>query len=166
VGLVVENDIERRLAQLQHGRPTYTLRGTTQVKDLENRLKEAAAWCERYVNLADIRNCLRPHRIAPRPLSLNRWNAVDDIAEFRRYDLAEAAANVHPAGRLLLYFPDADLTDGAAQVASDGFFDVYNAPPWGTWVGYFEDGVADSADTSYLLAWVPDALVARALESR
>jgi hypothetical protein len=111
------------------------------------------------VNLADIGNCLRPRRIAPRPLSTNRWNAVDDISTFRRYDLTKTKASVRPAGRLLVYFPDADLTDGAAEVASEGFFDVYNAPPWGTWVGYFEDGAPDPSYTAYLLAWVPNALV-------
>jgi hypothetical protein len=77
----------------------------------------------------------------------------------RRYDLAKVSANVPPTGRVLVYFPDADLTDGAAEVASVGFFDVYNAPPWGTWIGYFEDGGAERSYTSYLLAWVPDALV-------
>jgi hypothetical protein len=159
---VNQKDVEQRLAQLQHGRPTYALQGTTQFKDLESRLKEAAAWCEQYVNLADIRNCLRPRRIAPRPLSTNRWDAVDDISRFRRYDLAKATANVRPVGRFLVYFPDADLTDGAAGVASEGFFDVYNAPPWGTWVGYFEDGGPDPGYTSYLLAWVPDTLVGAA----
>jgi hypothetical protein len=153
------SDVEQRLAKLQHGRPDYALRGATQFEDLENRLTETAAWCAQYVNLADVKNCLRPQRIAPRPLSTNRWTAVDDISDFRKYDLAKAPLNAHPAGRLLVYVPDADLTDGAAEVASEGFFDVYNAPPWGTWIGYFEDGGADSSYTSYLLSWVPDALV-------
>lgn len=98
--------------------------------------------------------------MAPRPLSTNRWDAVDDICEFRKYELVKAAPNVRPAGRLLVYFPDEDLTDGAAEVASQGFFDVYNAPPWGTWVGYFEDGGAGPRRPCYLLAWVPDALAA------
>ena len=106
-----------------------------------------------------MKNSLRPQRLAPRPLSTNRWTAVDDIATFRTYDLGEVAASVRPAGRLIVYFPDADLTDGAAEIASEGFFDVYNAPPWGTWIGYFEDGGDDPSYTSYLLAWVPDVLV-------
>jgi hypothetical protein len=121
-----------------------------------------AAWCALNVDLADIRNCLCPRRIGPRPLSTNRWSDVDDISTIRRQDLANATPAVQPKGRLLVYFPDADLTDGAAEVASEGFFDVYNAPPWGTWVGYFEDGAMDSGYESYVLAWVPDALVDRA----
>ena len=152
----MNENVERQLGQLQHGRSKYGLKAATQITDLENRRKEAAAWCEQYLDLDDIRNCLRPNRIAPRTLSRNRWDAVDDIRTFRKYDLTDASMNVRPAGRLLVYFPNADLTDGAAEVASEGFFDVYNAPPWGTWVGYFEDSGLDPA---YLLAWVPNALV-------
>lgn len=39
----------------------------------------------------------------------------------------------------MVYFPDGDLCDGAAEQVTDGFFDVFNVPPWETWVGYFED---------------------------
>jgi hypothetical protein len=60
----------------------------------------------------------------------------------------------HPAalngGRLLLYAPDENLCDGAAEVASLGFFDVDNVPPWDTWVA-FSNGT--------LLSWVPPSLV-------
>ncbi len=59
----------------------------------------------------------------------------------------------------MIYFPDADLSDGAAAAQSRDFFDVYNAPPWGTWVGYFEEGRSDPTDSSYLVAWVPEVLV-------
>jgi hypothetical protein len=56
--------------------------------------------------------------------------------------------------------PEAELSDGAAEVATQEFFDVYNAPPWGTWVGYFEDpGPDESEYGSYVLAWVPEELV-------
>jgi hypothetical protein len=37
-------------------------------------------------------------------------------------------------GRLMVYFPDAALADGAAEVQSRGFFDVHNTPPWDTWI--------------------------------
>lgn len=38
---------------------------------------------------------------------------------------------VYPSeGRLLLYWPDQSLADGAAEYASIGFFDVDNTPPW------------------------------------
>jgi len=41
-------------------------------------------------------------------------------------------------------------------------FDVYNAPPHGTWVGYFEERSRDSSYGTYLLAWVPLPLMPHA----
>jgi hypothetical protein len=52
-------------------------------------------------------------------------------------------------GRLLLYAPEENLADGASELASYGFFDVHNTPPWDTWVTY-------SGGT--LLSWVPSPL--------
>ena len=45
------------------------------------------------------------------------------------------------------------------RTASEGFFDVHDAPPWGTWVGYFEDSGPGPDRKSYLLEWVPERLV-------
>ena len=68
-------------------------------------------------------------------------------------------------GRLLVYFPDADLCDGAAQAESDGFFDVYNVPPWDAWVGYFEDSLDRSRSyDSYLIAYVPEKILTLATD--
>jgi hypothetical protein len=53
-------------------------------------------------------------------------------------------------GRLVLYSPDENLCDGAAQYTSKGFFDVDNIPPWDTWVCFFE---------RYLVSWVPPELL-------
>ncbi|MEQ9504227.1 MAG: hypothetical protein RIT81_45650 [Deltaproteobacteria bacterium] len=65
------------------------------------------------------------------------------------------------AGRILVYFPDADLADGAAEQASGGFLDAFNCPPFGTWIGYFEQEVEeeDKSYASYLLAWTPKECV-------
>jgi hypothetical protein len=53
-------------------------------------------------------------------------------------------------GRLLLYAPNENLFDGAAQYSSKGFFNVDNVPPWDTWVCFFEE---------YLVSWVPPQLL-------
>jgi len=59
-------------------------------------------------------------------------------------------------GRLVVYFPDADLCDGAAEVESRGYFDVHNCPPWGTWVGFFSEGPSThECYANYLVSWVP-----------
>jgi hypothetical protein len=49
-------------------------------------------------------------------------------------------------GRLLSYYPDEIVWDGASQVQSKGFFDENDAPPWDTWLCYFEGS---------LVSWVP-----------
>jgi len=53
-------------------------------------------------------------------------------------------------GRLLVYVPEENLADGAAEVESNWFFDTENAPPWDSWVAY---------SNRTLLSWVPARLV-------
>jgi len=55
-------------------------------------------------------------------------------------------------GKLLLFTPRDSLSDGAATVASDGFFDVDNVPAWDTWL-YF--------DGHTLVSWVPPQLISK-----
>src|SRR5262249_55696081 len=56
-------------------------------------------------------------------------------------------------GRLLIYYPDENLTDGAAPLASQRFFDDDNIPPWDIWLTYILDDVPQ--DKTYLIAWTP-----------
>jgi hypothetical protein len=60
---------------------------------------------------------------------------------------------------MMVYFPDADLSDGASTASSQGFFDLNNAPPCGTWVGYFDDATENLDYRTYLLAWIPESFV-------
>jgi hypothetical protein len=53
-------------------------------------------------------------------------------------------------GKLLIYAPDENLADGAAQIQSKGFFDCDNMPPWDMWVA-FSRGI--------LVSWVPPKFV-------
>ena len=62
-------------------------------------------------------------------------------------------------GRLLVYFPDADLADGAAEASIGGFFDVNNTPLWDTWVAMFRDAEGDESFADYVVAWVPAVFV-------
>jgi hypothetical protein len=159
---MTRKDAERLLAKLEHGRPTHARAGRTHLEDLELRLYETAIWCERHLDLGSIGNCLRPRSIAPQFLSRHRWDSVEDVTILRRQELHRSGGDVRrpDMGRLLIYFPDANLSDSAAEVASQDFFDMYNAPPWGTWVAYFEDLNQASSLSSYLLAWVPKELIA------
>ena len=53
-------------------------------------------------------------------------------------------------GRLLIYQPWENVADGASQVASLGFFDLNDAPPWDTWIHYADGRLA---------CWVPEQLI-------
>ena len=65
--------------------------------------------------------------------------------------LQHLQANPHPAqGRLLRYWPEENLADGAAEYASVGFFDTDNTPPWDTWVAF---------SSGMLVSWVPGELL-------
>ena len=133
--------------------------------DLALRLREAAAWCSTRVDSASPRALLAPKRLAPLTLPRDRSSAVDEVCGERSGDLRTQSVSegqLPARGRLLVYFPDAELSDGAAQVQSREFFDVFNAPPWGTWVAYFEESSRGVSQNAYLLAWVPAELVALA----
>ena len=66
----------------------------------------------------------------------------------------------------MVYFPDAELRDGAAELVTRGFFDVYNTPPWDTWVAWLVDTPAGrpTGYEGYALAYVPARLVGLAQE--
>lgn len=53
-------------------------------------------------------------------------------------------------GRLLLYVPSENVSDGASRYASKGFFDPDDCPPWDSWLLYSD---------RTLISWVPAVLV-------
>ncbi len=140
------------LERLEAGRAAYFRNDRTPIEDLDLRLREAATWCARRSASA-----LRTFEVMPLPAS--RRDSVDDVVHDRRAHLGVQAQLGRPAGRLLLYYPDANLCCGAAQAETHGFFDVFNCPPRDTWVGLFEDPEANEAEATQLLSWVPEALM-------
>jgi len=125
------------------------------------RLADIVARCNHAADPADPRNSLRPPDRRPRTLERGYFGSVRSVAAgpwlrsqstAKRGDLS--------GGRLLVYFPDADLCDGAAEAESGGFFDVFNAPPWATWVAFAADDTSsDSAYAQYLIAYVPEVFI-------
>jgi hypothetical protein len=101
---------------------------------------------------------LRTLDLRPRVLEASYADAVWSVCRFRESMLAGASGEGED-GRLLVYFPDAELSDGAAEKASKGFFDVYNCPPWDTFVAFHEAPASVSFGNT-VVAWVPSALVA------
>jgi hypothetical protein len=99
---------------------------------------------------------LQPAPFEPRQSPAVRTQIVETLADKRAEQLR--IEQCYPStplpdlggGRLLLYAPDENLCDGAAQSSSKGFFDVDNLPPWDTWVCFVD---------RYLVSWVPPQLL-------
>jgi hypothetical protein len=115
---------------------------------------------------------IRTPVLCPRPLGplapSERQAVVNDLAIARARLLARGDATSTSVvdglggGRLLVFYPDATLSDGAAEAASGGFFDMENVPAWDTWVLATEDSrhAADPVSySSYLVCWVPPVWV-------
>ena len=87
---------------------------------------------------------------------LSQWvSKVNEVAARRSQQIARIASQAESQpkeqrGRLIVYAPQDNLSDGAAEVQSLGFFDVDNVPPWDTWV---------TMAGKYLLAWVPPQML-------
>ena len=97
-----------------------------------------------------------------------RRGAVSALAEERASLLTKVGKVPHEHGsdvkngRFLLYDADASDASGGALVASAGFFDWDDAPPWDTWIAMFALGRKSTSGTrwqSFILSWVPPRLI-------
>jgi hypothetical protein len=101
-------------------------------------------------------DALRPFALSLAHSGVDHAAIVDQVAEARSRVLRQSAKSSASGsselqrGRLLLFAPDDNLADGAAEYGSLGFFDVDNVPPWDTWIAMFG---------KYLVSWVPPQLV-------
>jgi hypothetical protein len=69
------------------------------------------------------------------------------------------------SGRFLLYSPLHSTFDMLAAGETDGLFDEADAPPWATWLGFFNlSDVNDKKYATYLIAWIPKVIVPLANE--
>jgi hypothetical protein len=71
-------------------------------------------------------------------------------------------------GRLLVYAPSEQFADGLAELETAGFFDIYNAPAWDTWICYIQDQEQPNSYSgdcrAFLISWVPPAFINLAAE--
>lgn len=132
------------------------------------RLAETVAWCCDRAAASYPKHSLRYDSLCPGILSATRADAVLTVLYYREGWLQQR--KIKPVindrelrqGRLLCYFPDADLADGAAEVASDGFFDLQNVPPWDTWVGLYQSDLREASLKIYLISYVPEVFLQQA----
>lgn len=141
--------------------------------DFRTSLAETIAWCVKHGSLDDSERSLRTFTPIYESL-ITRSEQVRTIAKQRSERCKEEAGllRLDPAinlagGRLLAYFPDTDLYDGAAENETGGFFDAHNRPPEDTWVLYFDDyelvGRGDKPlfahFEGFLIAWIPQNFI-------
>lgn len=92
------------------------------------------------------------HKFEDQPQEL----AVQEVIAWRsellapQLDRHELSVPGDTEGCILIYRTNATVYDGAAEVASEGFFDDHDVPPWDTWF-HFRGGK--------LFSWVPSVLM-------
>jgi hypothetical protein len=131
------------------------------------RLAEAVAWCRLRGKPEDPRGSLRSDALRPWMLAPDRGEIVFSVVRNRALQLFSNPPDSFDAlaeldhGKLLVYFPDANLCCGAAQDESRGFFDIENVPPWDTWIALGVDRKVGktSPHRTYLVSWVPPAMI-------
>lgn len=126
------------------------------------RLAQTVAWTIDRADPANPRDCLRNPNRRPRTLESDYFAAVRVVSGGPGLLQYAARHGSLAGGRLLIYFPDADLFDGAAELETDGFFDVFNTPPWDTWVAFARDRTErDNCEANYLIAYIPPVFLER-----
>src|SRR5262245_39388847 len=126
-------------------------------------LEEAVAWCAPRADPREARDCLRSPKLRPRILQPSYTAGVADLVQNREFALGRkftVPKGAVATGRLLVYGPDEELSDGAAEVETKGFFDAANCPPWDTWVALVEEPhPSPNGRIAYLISWVPPVFV-------
>jgi len=87
---------------------------------------------------------------------VQRVALVESLCEKRASLLREAGKSADSGifdlagGRILLYSPDENVSDGASEAVSLGFYNLEDAPPWDLWVSYLN---------GELVSWVSPELL-------
>jgi hypothetical protein len=124
--------------------------GQEHVAAFRQSLADTIAWCTARAALADPERCLRTSAVDAGPLQFEhslaeRQACVTAVIDARSRLLRAAGRSPAPlaadlaGGRLVLFDLDGTLSDGAAAVDSQRFFDDDNVPPWDCWVLYVAD---------------------------
>ena len=130
-------------------------------------LAEAAAWCRMRSDTAQtqlilLRNQFRSPILKPRidpgdvVDELVRHDAVDTLIKVRSSLLQSQYGSQNlpfpdaDEGKVLIYTPSENVSDGTSEYSSNGFFNENDAPPWDTWFHYSD---------RQLLSWIPAGFV-------
>lgn len=136
---------------------------------------EAATWVE-FVSSKNGNTVVRSEEIRPEynllenPYSKDYWNSITKLSEYYDFqkrivtDVVDKRSQilkekgitllkideVLKKGGLFYTFINQTVTDGACETVSNGFFDIYDSPPWDNWILLYED-----KNSEILVSWVP-----------
>lgn len=147
--------------------------------EFEKRLSEVIAWCAHAARSVGSERSLRTSALRPAILGSGQDNPakyawltgpeasriMEELAKKRVALLREQDAYPSVAvddareGRLLVSAPYLSVWDGASQVASAGFIDDDDAPPWDTWLTVITLEEDQAGSHPVLVSWVPLAFV-------
>jgi uncharacterized protein (TIGR02996 family) len=146
----------------------------------QNQLRSPQLLPDRRSNASAIETLWRCRRPSSRSKVVHKL-ASRRAGELNQFEILMKPPDWHlGGGKLLLFDADAIVPGSSGGVACCGFLDSYLAPPWDTWLGYFDDGaeghrrahahweaewimnraVAPVPFPSYLVSWVPHEWIA------
>ncbi|MDE2420964.1 MAG: hypothetical protein KGO49_07285 [Gammaproteobacteria bacterium] len=120
-------------------------------------------WCEARIDKDAPTKTLRPPELSPhndiRDYNVGIFRKKEEIKRLNliRTTLFEnqelTLSDIH--GKILVFYPELSLNDGLMCIASGGFIDENDCPPWATWF-YYSLGTDDG---SILYCWIPEAFI-------
>jgi hypothetical protein len=120
--------------------------GEHTVEVFRQRLSEAMRWCTQRPRESAIAEQFRSPELQPALRAdgdLEQWKTAEQRNEVvetvirKRAQLLASETSVMDmvsTGRIVAYAPDESLHDGAACLASQGYFDDANVPGWDAWI--------------------------------
>ena len=133
---------------------------------------EASSWSNLHFNLNDLKLSLRSPLLNP---NVELWDyvkndqykkkVVSDLCSKRAEFIA--SKDIKPEGglngRILCFYPEISLKDAVVCLASSGFIDEDDSPPWDSWFYYSLEDIEKYHDEGHscLYSWVPGDLVGK-----
>ena len=135
---------------------------------IELRLAETIEWCLPLANPLFPKESLRSEALRPVIADTEsdylytpyeRFRSISNLLETRRKLLSGEVSPISSfhdlqGGRLIAYFPDENVCDGASEIASYEFLDVRDAPAWDTWVGLYRD-----RNREFIVSYIPQKFI-------
>lgn len=133
-------------------------------RHLDRYTTETLDWCCSRFSMYQLAESLRPKELQPncnivaasQDLTVVR-NTVLDVTDRRSSLLRQQTETASSKGRsplaggdLVILYPQRSLSHGLSAIATGGFLDEDEIPPWAAWISFVED---------FLIAWVPSNLI-------